>query len=54
MVASKKLRTLTRQKLAKDGIETRDFFFPLHLQPMMLKLFSEYTSTVEELPNAEN
>ena len=53
MIASKKLRTLVRQKLANDGIETRDFFFPLHLQPMMLKLVNDYTSSVEELPNAE-
>lgn len=53
IVASKKLRTVIRQKLADDGIETRNFFFPLHLQPMMLKLFNEYTSSVEELPNAE-
>lgn len=53
MVESKKLRTVIRQKLASDGIETRDYFFPLHLQPMMLKLFNEYASSIEDLPNAE-
>lgn len=53
MVASKKLRTAVRQKLANDGIETRDFFFPLHLQPMMFRLSNDYASSVEELPNAE-
>lgn len=37
MVESKKVRTEIRQKLADDGIETRDFFFPLHLQPMVLE-----------------
>ncbi len=37
MVESKKMRTEIRQKLADNGIETRDFFFPLHLQPMVLE-----------------
>lgn len=50
MVESKKLRTEIRQKLADSGIETRDFFFPLHLQPMMLDLFGSF---VEEYPHAE-
>ena len=49
-VTSKKQRTEIRQKMADDGIETRNFFFPLHLQPMMLEL-SEYS--VENLPNSE-
>lgn len=52
-VASKNLRTMIRQKLADDGIETRNFFFPLHLQPMMLKLNNDHCSLTEELPNAE-
>lgn len=50
MVKSKKIRTEIRQKLAEGGIETRDFFFPLHLQPMVLDLFG---SLVEEHPHAE-
>lgn len=50
IVASKKVRTIIRQKMADDGIETRDFFFPLHLQPMMSEL-SDYSSEI--LPNAE-
>ena len=53
MVASKNIRTAVRQKLALNGIETRDFFFPLHLQPMMLTLSNDYASSIEELPNAE-
>ena len=51
MVESKNLRTLIRQKLADNGIETRDFFFPLHLQPMMLE-FADYS--IENLPNTEH
>ena len=37
--------------LADKGIETRDFFFPLHLQPMMLEL-ANYS--IDNLPNAEH
>ena len=51
MVESKHLRTLIRQNLADEGIETRDFFFPLHLQPMMLEI-ADYS--IENLPNAEH
>ena len=54
MVESKKIRTLIRQGLADCGIETRNFFFPLHLQPMMLQLDSDYYDSVEELPHAEH
>lgn len=36
MVESKEKRTKVRAIMAEDGIETRDFFFPLHLQPMTL------------------
>lgn len=50
MVESKMLRTVIRQKLADEGIETRDFFFPLHLQPMILELNG---NPFEALPNAE-
>ena len=53
MVDSKKIRTAVRKKLAADGIETRDFFFPLHLQPMMLQLANNPAYPPEELPNAE-
>jgi perosamine synthetase len=34
-VQTKAIRTTLRQKLADSGIETRDFFFPLHLQPLL-------------------
>ena len=51
MVDSKQIRKRVRQKLANAGIETRDYFFPLHLQPFLLAL-QEHDS-VEELPNAE-
>ena len=37
MVKSKVVRTEIRQTLADHGIETRDFFFPLHLQPMVME-----------------
>lgn len=46
-VESKKLRTEVRRKLAEDGIETRDFFFPLHLQPMLVG------DLIENHPHAE-
>jgi perosamine synthetase len=49
MVESKKLRTEVRQKLAIGGIETRDFFFPLHLQPMVIEILG----VGEEYPHAE-
>ena len=52
LVKSKRLRTMIRQKLADAGIETRDFFFPLHLQPMMMEL--EISYSLENLPNSEN
>ena len=50
MVESKKVRTEVRQKLADDGIETRNFFFPLHLQPMVLKSLGDLG---ERHPHAE-
>ena len=37
-------------KLAEQGIETRGFFFPLHLQPMML---DPTNGKIAELPNSE-
>ena len=49
IVPSKHIRTLVRQKMADDGIETRDFFFPLHLQPCVVNLLGEEPT----LPNAE-
>lgn len=36
---SKEERTFIRKELAKERIETRDFFFPLHLQPMIVERF---------------
>ena len=50
MVESKSVRTAVRQKLADNGIETRDFFFPLHLQPMVLEHLG---GLVEKHPHAE-
>ena len=49
IVASKEIRTSVRHKMAEDGIETRDFFFPLHLQPCVVNLLGEEPT----LPNAE-
>ena len=51
IVASKYVRTVIRQKMAEDGIETRNFFYPLHLQPMMFKTSDNHS--IENLPNAE-
>lgn len=51
LVTSKAMRTLVRGKLASQGIETRDFFLPLHLQPMMID--QQSTTDPEILPNAE-
>ena len=47
---SKKVREEVRCKLAQLGIETRNFFFPLHLQPLVIKLKN---SEVEDLPHSE-
>lgn len=52
MVDTKEKRTQVRRKLADDGIETRDFFFPLHLQPMILDHRVNGHPTLV-LPNAE-
>ena len=46
---SKKQRTKLRQHLAYSGIETRDYFFPLHLQPS----FKNSADELQRLPNAE-
>ena len=48
-VESKAIRTTVRHKMATDGIETRDYFFPLHLQPCVVGEFGEQPT----LPNAE-
>lgn len=50
IVESKQVRTKVRQKLADHGIETRDFFFPLHLQPMVLE---QLESNEGNYPHAE-
>lgn len=50
LVKSKKIRSEIRQQLADNGIETRNFFFPLHLQPMILNL---YGLSYVEYPHAE-
>ena len=47
---NKQKRTYIRRKLADMGIETRDFFFPLHLQPMIIQ---NLKSPPDVLPNAE-
>ena len=49
LAKSKQHRTAYRKDLAKDGIETRDFFFPLHLQPSVI---GKIGLTKESLPNA--
>ena len=51
IVSSKEKRRAVRQALANNGIETRDFFFPLHLQPMIIKRYG--VPTQESFPNAE-
>ena len=50
MVKSISKRRIVRNKLAEQGIETRGFFFPLHLQPMML---DPTNGKIAELPNSE-
>lgn len=50
MLDSKKVREEVRCKLAQLGIETRNFFFPLHLQPLVIKLKN---NEVEDLPHSE-
>ena len=50
MAESKAKRKVIRQALAREGYETRDYFFPLHLQPITLMLTQELSS----LPNAED
>lgn len=49
-LGSKKIREEVRSKLAEVGIETRNFFFPLHLQPLVIKIKSH---EVENLPHSE-
>ena len=50
---SKATRTHLRQALARAGYETRDYFLPLHLQPMCLGA-SAKTELQITLPNAED
>ena len=50
MFDSKIKREEVRRELADLGIETRNFFFPLHLQPLVIKL-ENYK--VENLPHSE-
>lgn len=50
MFDSKKIREEVRSKLAEVGIETRNFFFPLHLQPLVIKMNN---NKVENLPYSE-
>lgn len=51
LVESREKRREVRKKMAEEGIETRDYFFPLHLQPMMLDLDD---STRLSLPHSES
>ena len=51
IVSSKEKRRAVRQALANSRIETRNFFFPLHLQPMIIKRYG--VPTQESFPNAE-
>ena len=48
-VKSKNVRTFVRKQMAVNGIETRDYFFPLHLQPCVVDKFGPQLP----LPNAE-
>ena len=50
LAESKVKRNMIRQALAEEGYETRDYFFPLHFQPISLTL----TETLSSLPNAED
>ena len=49
LAESKDQRKRIRSELAHQGIETRDFFFPLHIQPMIIDKFG---LTEEQFPNA--
>ena len=51
LVESREKRREVRKKMAEEGIETRDYFFPLHLQPMML---DPDDSTCLSLPHSES
>ncbi|XP_065837508.1 GDP-perosamine synthase-like [Oscarella lobularis] len=54
-VESKEKRRSLRRVLAENGIETRDYFLPLHLQPPLLLHQRQRDSHYElpDLPNAE-
>ena len=52
LVESKQMRTKVRQKLADERIETRDFFFPLHLQPFLHEV--NPLRQLKSLPNSED
>ena len=49
---SKAMRTRLRQSLANAGYETRDYFLPLHLQPMYCTSTEQHN--IITLPNAED
>ena len=49
LLESKSKRQVVRSSLANAGIETRNYFFPLHLQPLMIKI----NKNVETLPYSE-
>uniref|UniRef100_A0A914Q996 Glycosyltransferase 2-like domain-containing protein n=1 Tax=Panagrolaimus davidi TaxID=227884 RepID=A0A914Q996_9BILA len=48
--STKSMRTALRKHLAENSIETRDYFFPMHLQPAFRKDISE---PLQSLPNSE-
>lgn len=50
MAESKEKRKLIRQHLADNGIETRDYFYPLHLQPLVTE---RYGDSIGSFPVAE-
>ena len=52
LVESREKRREVRERMARDGIETRDFFFPLHLQPMSVDMETE--TIPPSLPQAES
>lgn len=45
---SKQTRTLIRSRLAESGIETRDYFLPIHIQPAYGSLFRHLRLPVAE------
>lgn len=54
MLKSKETRKAVRQSMATKGIETREYFFPLHMQPSVTKCFKVVESLSGTLPVSED